>query len=787
MSGILILGFLFVLRTNLYNTLDGGETREDSEDFLRNHPYNQREKLTPAEWKKRLPKKDRPDLAWEHDFLMTMDPATKTVPKERLFEAYEYAEELRATMPVDRETNWTEHGPNNVGGRTRAIMFDPNDATNKKFWAGSVSGGLWYTDDITASSPTWVSVNGFWENIAITTMAYDPSNTYVFYVGTGEGWNNSDAVRGAGIWKTTDGGASWTRFFIDSPHFYYIQKIIVHPSNGEVFAATDGPGAYGGIFKSEDGGYNWNSSLQIDNTSNRATDLELDTDGNIYAAMSTDGIYKSTDIGANWDKVNTGSNGFPTDDFNRLEIATAPSNANVVYAVGSGGSGDDDIGVFVKSNDGGSNWTSVTIPLNWDNVHFTRGQAWYDLILAVAPDNENILYAGGIDLHKSTDSGTTWTMLSAWHTYYANEYDLEFVHADQHSFASRPGYPNTVVFGNDGGLYMTTNAGANFTAKNSGYNVTQFYSCALHPDAGEYYFLAGSQDNGTQQFSDADSIVSTYEVTGGDGAYCFIDQTDPNYQITSYVYNNYYLSTDDGNDFQSITNDNSGRFINPADYDNEADILYSAKNEFSLKRIMDVTGSYYEDSLEIELGSLASHIRVSDFSYNTIFVGSGMGRLLKVLDAHGTNPLISDITGDDFPNGYISCIELGDSENQILVTFSNYGVTSVWETINGGSSWENKEGNLPDMPVRWAVYNPNNYNEVLLATELGVWNSIDFNASTPTWSPSNTGLANVRTDMFQIRADNLVAAATHGRGLFTSDGFQRIPDWRRRICIELSN
>ena len=88
MSGILILGFLFVLRTNLYNTLDGGETREDFEDFLRNHPYNQREKLTPAEWKKQLPKKDRPDLAWEHDFLMTMDPATKTVPKERLFEAY---------------------------------------------------------------------------------------------------------------------------------------------------------------------------------------------------------------------------------------------------------------------------------------------------------------------------------------------------------------------------------------------------------------------------------------------------------------------------------------------------------------------------------------------------------------------------------------------------------------------------------------------------------------------------------------------------------------------------
>ena len=232
------------------------------------------------------------------------------------------------------------------------------------------------------------------------------------------------------------------------------------------------------------------------------------------------------------------------------------------------------------------------------------------------------------------------------------------------------------------------------------------------------------------------------------------------------------MSTDNGNYFQSITNDNSGHFINPADYDNEADILYSAKSEFSLKRTMDVTGSYYEDSLEIELGSLASHIRVSDFSYNTIFVGSGTGRLLKVLDAHSTNPLISDITGDDFPIGYISCIELGDSENQILVTFSNYGVISVWETSDGGTTWTDKEGDLPDMPVRWALYNPDNRDEVFLATEVGVWSTTDFNSASPVWTASNSGLANVRTDMLQIRSsDSFVIAATHGRGLFSTTGF----------------
>ena len=780
MSGILIVGFLFVLRTNLYNTLDDGETRKDFEDFLRNHPYNQRVKLTPAEWKKQLPKKDRPDLALEHDFLMTMDPATKAVPKERLFEAYEYAEELRATMPVDREANWTEHGPNNVGGRSRAIMFDPTDATNKKFWAGSVSGGLWYTDDITASPPAWESVNGFWENIAITTMAYDPSNTDIFYVGTGEGWNNSDAVQGAGIFKTWDGGNSWellpSTFSNDA--FRYVQKIVVG-SNGFVYAATRGyEWLSGGVYRSTDAGNNWTQVLTGSNEHPKAADIEIAADGTLYASLGihySDGLYKSVDNGDNWTKVNNGSNGFPDDGtITRIEIAIAPSDANKIYILGSGGDGSNDIMAILRSDDAGANWTSLAMPLNENNNHFTRGQSWYDLIMAVSPTDANTVYAGGIDLHKSTDGGFSWNMVSHW---WGN--DLPEVHADQHAMTFRPNDSQYMVYGNDGGIHLTEDGGSTFSHRNTGYNVTQFYSVAMHPTEGEFYFLAGSQDNGTQQFQNASGIVSTLQATGGDGAFCFIDQDNADYQITSYVYNQYYLSENGGSNFSTITSlSESGRFINPADYDNNANILYSAHNADSifvvnvLQNGIDIT----TDFLTIPLGNTASHLRVSDFTDNTIFIGTGSGKVFKVINANNsTNAVATEITGLSFPNGYVSCIELGDSENQILVTFSNYGVSSVWETLDGGSTWAEKEGNLPDMPVRWAVYNPNNYNEVLLATELGVWSSIDFNAGTPSWSPSNTGLANVRTDMFQIRADNLVAAATHGRGLFTSDSFQRIP------------
>ena len=769
MSGILIVGFLFVLRTNLYNTLGGGETRNDFEDFLRNHPYNNRPKLTKKEWKKLLPKKDRPDLAAEQDFFMTLDPALKMVPRERLIQAFEKAEISRSlrTASVD----WDEHGPDNVGGRTRAVMFDPNDSEGKKFWAGGVTGGLWFTDDITASEPLWNKIDDFWDNIAVSCIADDPVNPQIFYVGTGEIY--SGASRGFGIWKTTNAGVTWTRL-TSTENFLWVNDIVVRNESGvAVVYVAAGDKYYQGVWhngtegllRSTNDGATFTPVWSGEHP-NQPSDLEIDANNNIWAGTRNNSwgsgggqILKSSD-GTTWSTVYT------TDDANRMELACAPSDANVVYAVGSGGSGDNDIGVFVKSTDGGTTWPPVTIPLNTSGKHFTRGQAWYDLILAVDPNDENTLYAGGIDLHKSIDSGNTWNQISHWY----GGFELDYVHADQHSFAFRPGNPNTVVFGNDGGLHMTTDAGDHFTAKNSGYNVTQFYSCALHPNAGEYYFLAGSQDNGTQQFDSA-GIDSTKEVTGGDGAFCFIDQMDPALQITSYIFNNYYLSSDGFQTYTSLSSedDNTGRFINPADYDDNSNILYSASGEDSLKRTFGIDNADY---IEINSNSVkASHIRVSQFTDNTIFIGTGAGRLFKVTDADDV-PSISEITGDDFPTGYISCIELGDSENQILVTFSNYGVISVWETSDGGTTWTDKEGDLPDMPVRWALYNPDNRHEVILATEVGVWSTTDFNSASPVWTASNSGLANVRTDMLQIRdSDHFVIAATHGRGLFSTTGF----------------
>lgn len=733
---------------------------------------------------KKLTKHDRMDLAMQLEVEKTKDPALGYIPRERLFMAYQYAEELRLQIysPSGKlyknseirgvaDIDWTQHGPNNIGGRSRAVMFDPNDANHKKVWAGAVSGGLWYSEDITASAPTWTKVDDFWDNIAISCIAYDPSNTQVFYVGTGEGWYNFDAVRGAGIWKTTDGGSNWSQLSgTDNSTFYYVQKIVIHPTSGDVYAATRS----GGIQKSTDGGSSWTKVLGSGTgaSTDRAADLEIGADNTIYAAMgifSTDGVYSSTTGNSGgWTKRNTGANGFPTTDIQRIELATAPSDANVIYALvqGSGSTIEN----LYRSSDKGASWSTITTPVNVDGSgnELAKAQAWYNLIAAVHPTDPNTVYAGGVDFFKTTDGGTNWTQLSHWNGGYGKPY----LHADQHAISFRPDNNSEVVIGNDGGIWYTDDAGVTFTDQSNGYITAQYYSCAVHPTENNYFYLGGAQDNGTHKF-DQGGLDDIDEVIGGDGGFCFISTTDPDIQIGAYTQNNWYLSTNGGESFSRVHSESDGRFINPADYDAGADILYaSMDSESQIKRLRNFSGSITEDNITgLSLTGETSAFRVSPYTSNLLFAGTESGKVYTLTNANAT-PTVTDISGTSLPGGYISCIEIGASDNQILVTLSNYGVTSVWETTDGGSNWNNKEGNLPDMPVRWALYNPLDRSEVMLATEVGVWSTTDITASSPAWSPSNSGLANVRVDMLKLRsADNFVIAGTHGRGMFSSDAF----------------
>jgi len=719
-----------------------------------------------------------PESAAYQEWITTRDPQTGTIPFQRLWAAKAYAESLRnsdGTSPSDIE--WEERGPSNVGGRTRAILFDPNDPSHKKVWAGSVSGGLWVTNDITADPPLWNKVDDFWERLPVGCMAYDPTDKDVFYVGTGEPYYTYGTRMGAGIYKSTDGGATWdtiTSTFFTS-NFNRVNDIAVHPVTGDVYASTMGSNNnFGGLFRSSNGGATWTVVLNkntapTSSPSNIGADIEIASDNTIYVTMGareSGGIYKSlTGDPGDWTEITTGIDIQAT---RRIELAISPSSPNILYCAAEDTTSNIDIQGMYRSTNGGNSWTAISIPMRDATKSFAKGQAWYDLTLAVHPTNPNLVYAGGVKLFRSTDGGSTWTK-------------VEEIHDDLHVIISRPGFNDQMLFGTDGGVYFTTDCTAetpDIQDKNNSYNVTQFYTVAYHPDIHIEYFLGGTQDNGTPRF-ESPGINATTEANNGDGAYCYISQSNPRYQITARQWNRYYRSMDYGATFQKMEAEiKKNWLIPPAVYDEEEDFLYASYNEDSLLRVKNFFGDFeYEYIDTLALGGVPSAFHIYPFASNCIVFGTSTGRLFRLENASSENDwFLYEYNTTPLPMGNISSIDFGANSQQILLTFSNYGVTSVWESTNNGGSWTNLEGNLPDMPVRCGIYNPYDYKQVILGTEVGVWATEDITVPNPFWLPGNGGLANVEVKQLALRrSDMKIYAATFGRGIFTSNSFNAIP------------
>lgn len=728
---------------------------------------NQPHQGTPTKPKSKVSKRDGIREMMEQNVEMMKDPATGTVPYQRMLAAKAYKNKLMKSRAAMAGIEWTTLGPNNQGGRTRTMLIDANDASGNTVFAASVGGGLWKTTNINSNSPNWTAVNDFMDNLAVTCIAQDPSNPSILYIGTGEGYLNSDAVQGLGVWKSIDGGNTWNQLASTvGGNFNYCQKVLVS-STGVLFVATKS-----GLQRSINGGTSFTkvlgSSMGITGAvSNFCYDVEVASNGHVYASLNSS-IHKSTDGGITFDAAQT----VPI-TMSRIELACAPNDANYIYALVELSSAVEGI---IRTTDGGTNWTSRNEPDDADtgipNTDFSRTQAWYDLSIAVDPNDKDVLYVGGIDIFKSSDGANTWNQISHWY----GGFGFQNVHADQHFIQFAAGSSSIIYFTNDGGIYRTVNGtAATPTLENKGTNyiTTQFYGCAMHPTAQTSHYLGGTQDNGSHRFT-SNTLNSTVEVTGGDGAFCNIDQNEPQYQFTQYVRNNYYRSTDGGSSFTSVSHGNNGRFINPSDYDDVNNRLYAARGNNQYLRWNDPqTGnSFTTITVSAFGGNQVSAVKVSPNTNNRVFFGLGNGDLFRLDNAHTASPTATDLS-TGLPTGYLACVEVETgNDNHILVTYTNFGVNSVWETTDGGTTWTSVEGNLPDMPIRWAIFNPNNSDQALVATELGVWSTDNLDGGSTIWGASNTGLANVRVDQLQIRtSDKYMIASTHGRGMFGSDYF----------------
>jgi hypothetical protein len=638
-------------------------------------------------------------------------------------------------------------------------------------------------------------------------MTCDPNDSLTFYVGTGEAqtalviYRESSGV-GDGIWKSSDGGVNWS-LLESTTGFEYVTDIRVRNENGNsvIYAgvtsgiykgATHSSEPSDGLFRSEDGGLSWEQVLpNIPGYGQpySIADIEIGADGRIYLGtmqnVNIKGgatiLYSDQGVAGTWTVYSQYVGIIQNQPYynipGRVVLSCAPSNASVVYAAIAAGYVDGFnryIGRYIlKSSNKGTTWNQKDIPdSEWAPI------AWHAMVIKVDPEESNRIFAGGKDMWLSNNSGSSWSQISDWTLMYSGGGD-EYLHCDHHSIEFKPGDSEVFITSGDGGVFYTTTAANNqpdFMEKNQGYNTLQYYTCDIHHSSGTSMFLGGLQDNGTLLFDDAPLTINDM-IDEGDGAFCFFDENEPNVWLTSTYYNRYRVFID-GNqtDFLDYY---SGIFINPADFDSRINTLYANAVDFyggsqnKILRIKDIPENPDGDYVNLSTGTSVyfSHIKVSPWSPDgstTLFIGTQSGRVYRADNAN-QYPVVTEITGDNFPTAYVSCIEVGQSEEQLLVTFSNYGVASVWLTLNGGLSWTNVEGDLPDIPVRWAIFHPDNENQALLATELGVWSTNVLTSTEVTWEQEIVGMANVRVDMLKLRKqDNTVLAATHGRGLFTT-------------------
>ena len=658
---------------------------------------------------------------------------------------------------------WTWIGPGNIGGRLRSIIIHPTSPNT--MWVGSVGGGVWKT---TNGGSSWGTTTDFMANLIVSCMAIDPTNPDVLYAGTGEGFfGDYNDLRGNGIFKSTNGGSTWTQlaFTANNPDFYKVNRLAISPTDHQVLLAATAAG----IFRSTDGGGTWSLPRL---TTNGMDILFHPTDGTKCIAGDGSGhAYYSADRGVTW----MVANGFPQ-GAGRIELAYARSNPTIVYAsVDAGG------GMVFQSTNGGQTYTLKSSGYNYLAAGYYANAVWVD------PTNPNTLVVGGAPLYRSTDGAVTFTQIDVG------------LHVDYHAIVNHPNYngtTNQIVFvGQDGGIYktedvLTASTDADFTNLNHNLGITQFYGAAGNVASGT--IIGGNQDNGTVRYRPQDGINGWTTMEGGDGFFCAADQTDPNYFYGEQYNLKLYRSTDGATSHEDIDGENGGTW-KPVPYqlpdartgsaNFDAPFVLDPNNQNrllaggqSLWRTNDaktpnigLTGPSWAaiKSPVPPAGNNISAIAVAQVNSDIIWVGYNNGQVWYTTDGTAATPhWLQTDPGSLLPARYCTRITIDPrNSNVVYATFGGFELDNIWRTTDYGVTWTNISNGLPSAPVFSLVVSPSNSSTLYVGTAVGIFASGDGGA---TWSPSNDGPANAWTEELFWMGTQLVAA-THGRGMFTAN------------------
>ncbi len=698
---------------------------------------------------------------------------------------------------------WQALGPGNVGGRTRALVIHPT--TPSTMYAGGVAGGVWRSTD---SGASWQPLSDLMANIAVSTLAMAPGQPTTIYAGTGEGFFNADAVRGAGIFKTIDGGTTWVQLGATATSdFHYVTKIVVSPNDPlRLYAATRT-----GVHRSVDGGTTW-TAVRVVTTAQGFTDMVIRTDSATDVVFASEGNFEAAKIWRNTDAGGAGTWDTVLADgasMGRTSLALAPSNQDVVYALSANNaSGSFRHGVYkvFRSTTGGASgtWTARwaqdgdptklgnllmtnpvianLVPCGFDVVNQFLGQGWYDNVIAVDPTDPDVVWAGGIDLFRSTDGGTSWGLASNW---WFNPSEPAYNHADHHAIVFHPDYDGTsnqvMYVGNDGGIHRTENARTGTVSAdvcgnapgtlawadvNNGYGVTQFYYGAVYPDG--LTFFGGTQDNGTVRGTTAAGANAWATIRGGDGGSVAVD---PGNTQVLYVENtrlSIQKSTNGGTTWVPATtgiSDGGFAFIAPFTMDpSNAQNLWTG-GWYPWRTTNGATGWTRAGALTPGNGSVSA-VAVAPTDSNYVLFCMSDGYILRSDTALTTTS--STTWASVRPRtGYCSSLTFDPTnKNVAYATYSTFGGVHVWKSTDAGATWASLDGagatGIPDIPAHSVAIDPSSALRLYVGTDLGVFVSNDGGAN---WFVENTGFANVVTETLVTKGSHLYAF-THGRGAY---------------------
>lgn len=634
---------------------------------------------------------------------------------------------------------------NYLSGRTNSMAFHPTDSTT--FYLAAAQGGVWKTTD---NGANWTVLTDGLGSIASGDIAIDPNNPDILYYGTGEQNYSGDSQYGAGIFKSTNAGASWTNIVSAATVGSYISKIIVDPSNSNnVYCTTSNylSGSYG-FFRSSNAGASWSNTLLEDLSSLVMSPVNSQI---LYVSSGTFGtskIYKSTNGGINWAQ----QTGFTPTTAGRIQLAISNVNANFVYASCENSSTSGLLGLYRTTN-AGTTWTLMA-----SSPNYLSAQGWYDNAVVVVPGDSNKVIVGGLDIYSSTNGGTTLTKRTTWNT----STTTQFSHADIHYL----GYRGKVLFcGSDGGVYRSNNDAVSWTDMNLKISTLQFQSADYDP-TNILKMYGGCQDN-NKQISTNGGILWNQNSTG-DGGYTIVDPVTTNFIFGQYVQGSVQRSNNSGLSYTEIrpTASSGGLFYDPYEMapGDHNTIVFGRSNLWKTTTAQTASTSagwtQIATTAIVGASSGVSAIGISWSNTNKIYMGTDNGRILAT-----TNNGTAWTTSTGF--SYVSDLWVDSTNDNIC--YASFGGTSsnVQKTTNGGSTWAVISSNLPAIGINSIVVKMSAPRTIFAGTDLGVYRSTNDGAS---WSSFNSGFPNVEVyDLKYKESAKLLMAATHGRGCFTFD------------------